>query len=345
LSATANGASLPRPKSMNKLAALQDVIRGSYQSLNRGDGQLSELLFSIVIVCYNEESFVRQAVESALLQEHPSKEIIVVDDASGDGTADVLNTFGDSIIFARLPVNGGVAAARNHGASLASGKYLVFLDGDDVLMSWALEVYGRLIAARGPKLMLGRSAKCYGNVPEGKTPDPPCDIQFVEYANFLAKDRPCVFNTSTLVVDRSTFWSAGGWSPGIFYQDIQDLVTKLGVAGKMILVLAPDTVWYRMHSTNAVNKVSPFIAGIHVVLAKARAGLYPGGREHWVERSAWLGGLIFYWTKTAMRARIYRDGFILLACGWWMILFAVIRRGMAWLVGRKHIEILPLKND
>jgi glycosyltransferase involved in cell wall biosynthesis len=306
---------------------------------------LSDLLFSIVIACYNQEGFVREAVESALFQEHPSKEIIVVDDGSRDGTADVLNTFGESIILARLPINRGAAAARNRGASLASGEYLVFLDGDDVLMSRALEVYGRLITARCPKFILGRSAKCHGKVPEVKTADLPCDIQFVEYANFFAKDRPCVFNTSTLVVDRSTFWSAGGWSPGIFYQDIQDLVTKLGVSGKMILVLAPDTVWYRMHLTNAVNKVSPFIEGIHVLLAKARAGLYPGGRERWVERSAWFGGLIFYWTKTAMRAGLYRDGFILLASGWWMILFAVIRRGTAWLVGRKPIEILPLEHD
>jgi len=306
---------------------------------------LSDLLFSIVIACYNQEGFVREAVESALFQEHPSKEIIVVDDGSRDGTADVLNTFGESIILARLPINRGAAAARNRGASLASGEYLVFLDGDDVLMSRALEVYGRLITARCPKFILGRSAKCHGKVPEVKTADLPCDIQFVEYANFFAKDRPCVFNTSTLVVDRSTFWSAGGWSPGIFYQDMQDLVTKLGVSGKMILVLAPDTVWYRMHLTNAVNKVSPFIEGIHVLLAKARAGLYPGGRERWVERSAWFGGLIFYWTKTAMRAGLYRDGFILLASGWWMILFAVIRRGTAWLVGRKPIEILPLEHD
>ncbi|SRR6266550_5364484 len=302
-------------------------------------------MFSIVIACYNQEGFVREAVESALSQEHRSKEIIVVDDASRDGTADILSTFGESIILARLPMNRGVAAARNHGASLAKGEYLVFLDGDDVLMSRALEVYGRLIAARCPKLIFGRSAKCYGKVPEVKTADPPCNIQFVEYANFLVKDRPCVFNTSTLVVDRSMFWSAGGWSPGIFYQDIQDLVTKLGVSGKMILVLAPDTVWYRMHSTNAVNKIVPFIEGIYVLLAKARADLYPGGRERWFVRSAWFGGLIFYWTKTAMRAGLYRDGFILLASGWWMILCAVIRRGMAWLVGRKPIELLPLQHN
>ena len=314
-------------------------------TLSRGDSQLSELRFSIVIACYNQEGFVKEAVESALSQEHPSKEIIVVDDCSRDGTADVLKTFGESFILARLPINCGAAAARNHGASLASGEYLVFMDGDDVLMPWALDVYSRLITARSPKFILGRAVIFHGKVPEVKTGDLPRNIQFVEYADFLAKDRPCLMNSSTLVVNRSTFWSAGGWSQGIFYQDMQDLVTKLGVSGTMILVLAPGTVWYRMHLTNTCHKVSPFIEGVHVLLAKERSGLYPGGRERWVGRSAWFGGLIFYWTKTAMRAGIYRDGFILLASGWWMILFAVIRRGTAWLVGRKPIELLPLEHD
>ena len=296
-----------------------------------------------MIACYNHEGLVREAVASALSQKHPGKEIIVVDDGSRDGTADVLGTFGASIILAKFPNNRGAEFARNHGASLAKGDYLVFLDGDDVLMPWALDVYDGLITARCPKFILGRSAMIHGKVPEVKTGARPSNTQFVEYTEFLAKDRPCFMNTSTLVVDRSTFWSVGGWSQGIFYQDMQDLVTKMGVSGKMILVLTPDTVWYRMHLTNASRKVSPFIEGIHVLLAKARAGLYPGGRKRRVARSAWFGGLIFYWTKEAMRVGLYRDGLNLLTSGWWMILFAVIRRSMARLVGRKPIELLSLK--
>ena len=294
-----------------------------------------------MIACYNQEGFVREAVASALSQDHPSKEVIVVDDASSDGTTDVLRTFGESIILARLRTNGGVAAARNHGASLAKGQYLVFLDGDDVLMPCALEVYDRLISARSPTFMFGRCAKVYNKVPEMKTTTL-SDIRFVEYASFFGKDRPCVFNTSTFVVDRSKFWAVGGWSVGIFYQDIQDLVTKLSLSGKMILVLSPDTVWYRMHSTNASDKIGSFIDGIYVLLAKSRAGLYPGERTCWFERSAWFGGLVFYWMTTAMSAGLYRDAFILLAAGWWMILFAVFRRSMAWLGGRNPIETLAL---
>jgi glycosyltransferase involved in cell wall biosynthesis len=304
---------------------------------------LRDILFSIVIACFDQEGFVKEAVESALSQSHPGKEIIVVDDASRDGTAAVLETFGPSITLAKLPVNGGAAAARNHGASLAKGDYLVFLDGDDVLMPGALDVYARLLAARSPELIIGRPVLFHGKVPDADPRDLPSGVRFVEYADFLSKDRPCLMNSSSLVVRRSAFWSAGGWSQGIFYQDMQDLMTKLGVSRKMVLVLSPGTVWYRMHLTNAILKVSPFLKGIRVLMAKARSGAYPGGRERRMARWAWFGGLIFYWTKEAMRTGIYREGFQLLAAGWWMILVAVIRRGASYLMGRKPAELLPLE--
>ena len=306
---------------------------------------MSEIRFSIVIACYNQEAFIRESVESALSQGHPDKEIIVVDDCSSDGTANVLKTFGASINLAILPKNSGVYASRNHGASLANGEYLVFLDGDDVLMPWALDVYCHLVIARRPKIVLGRAVRFHGKVPGANTNDIPNSVQFVEYDHFLAKDRPGIYNTSALVVNRSHFWSAGGWSQGIFYQDIQDLLVKMGALGKMIFVLEPGTVWYRMHSTNAVHDVSSFVEGIRVLLTNASAGKYPGGRKCRVERSAWFGGLALYWAKEAIRTGCYRDGLNLIALGWRMILLALIRRSVALLLGRKPIERLPLRHD
>src|SRR5689334_19435660 len=97
---------------------------------------------SIVITCYNQRDFIRDAVESALLQR--ADEVIVVDDASDDGSSEILRTYGDAITLGRMPSNGGPARARNRGASMATGDYLVFLDGDDVLMPWALEIYRRI---------------------------------------------------------------------------------------------------------------------------------------------------------------------------------------------------------
>jgi glycosyltransferase involved in cell wall biosynthesis len=303
---------------------------------------VSEPLFSIIIACYNHEKFIREAVESALRQPHPSKEVIVVDDASKDGSAEVLQSFGESITFERLPVNRGAAAGRNHGASLAKGKYLVFLDGDDALTPWTLKVYGRIIEERSPKLILGRSSLFYGELP-ATTMAPPSGIRVVEYATFFDKDRPWVYNTSSLVVEHAAFSDAGGWSEGIFYQDIQDLLNKLAVAGRTSLVLAPETVHYRMHSTNAVRQISPFIDGIYTLLAKSKQGAYPGGRRVRTKRSVWFGGLIFYWAKEGMRSGHFFDGLKLLFANWWMVLLAITRRAVAWMSGRSRIETLPLE--
>lgn len=305
---------------------------------------MSNPLLSVVIACYNHEGFIREAVESALSQEFPCKEVIVVDDGSRDGTPDVLSTFGAAITFARFPVNRGAGAARNHGASLAKGKYLVFLDGDDALLPHTLEVYGQLVTARQPTLLLGRSAQCYGQLP----PPPfesPAEVRFVEYPDFLAKDRPWVYNTSSLVVERAPFLAAGGWSEDIFYQDIQDLLNKLGVGGPTLLVLTPDTVWYRMHTTNAVRRIQPFIDGIYTLLRKAKNGAYPGDRKQRIRRSIWFGGLIFYWMKEAFSTGFYKDGFALMAAKWWLIGLAALNRGLIRITGRKPVETLALKES
>jgi hypothetical protein len=220
---------------------------------------------------------------------------------------------------------------------------LVFLDGDDVLMPWALDVYDKLVTARSPKIMLGRAILFSGKVPDADLSDSPDNIKFVEYAYFLAKDRSGLYNSSALVLNRNTFWSVGGWSYGIFYQDIQDLLAKLGVSGKMIFVLEPGTVWYRMHSANTVQNVLSFVDGIRVLTENAGSGKYPGDGKCKVQRSAWFGGLALYWAKEAIRAGHYKNGVKLLSSSSWMILLAVIRRGVSFVMGRRPIEQLTIK--
>jgi hypothetical protein len=221
-------------------------------------------------------------------------------------------------------------------------RYLVFLDGDDAFTPWSLSVYGRITAERRPTLILGRSSLFYGDLPSGMATPRPV-IRFVEYATFFDKDRHWVYNTSSLVVDRATFWSVGGWSEDLFYQDIQDLLNKLCVAPCTILVLAPDTVQYRMHSTNAVRKIAPFIEGIYSLLAKARNGTYPGGHGVWAKRSAWFGGLIYFWAKEGMQNGLFLKGLKLASTHLWMVVLAMFRRAAACVVGRRRVEVLPLE--
>lgn len=92
-------------------------------------------LVSVVIPAYNCVNTILQAIDSAFAQDVPV-EIIVVDDCSTDNLYELLNerSFGNLIYF-RNTENMGVACTRNKGVSLAKGKYIAFLDADDLWRS------------------------------------------------------------------------------------------------------------------------------------------------------------------------------------------------------------------
>lgn len=94
---------------------------------------------SVVIPTYNHARFLRQAIDSALGQTLPPREVIVIDDGSSDGTPDIVAEYGHRIRAVRH-TNRGVAATRNAGAALATGELLAFLDADDVWLPRKLEL-------------------------------------------------------------------------------------------------------------------------------------------------------------------------------------------------------------
>jgi glycosyltransferase involved in cell wall biosynthesis len=95
-------------------------------------------LVSIVIPCYNQGHFLKDAIESALCQTHRPCEVIVVDDGSKDHTAEVTGTYAN-VQYIRQE-NSGLHAARNAGLRASHGAYLVFLDADDQLLSHHVDV-------------------------------------------------------------------------------------------------------------------------------------------------------------------------------------------------------------
>ena len=134
---------------------------------------------SVIIPTYNRAATLRRAVDSVLRQRplvgarvdtRPALtyEVLVVDDGSTDGSLEVLWEYRDRIQLLTFSQNRGAIAARNHVAGHAQGEYLVFLDGDDILMPWALNVYETLILKRKPKVILGQTVWFTGSVPELK---------------------------------------------------------------------------------------------------------------------------------------------------------------------------------
>lgn len=96
---------------------------------------------SIIVPVYNVgEALLRPCIESALAQTFRDFELILVDDASTDNSADVCASYSDPRIrLLRLPENGGLANARNQGIAVSTGNYITFLDADDKLTPRALQ--------------------------------------------------------------------------------------------------------------------------------------------------------------------------------------------------------------
>ncbi len=93
----------------------------------------SRQLASIVIPCYNGERTLAQAIESALGQTYPEVEVIVVDDGSTDGSAEVARRYPQRVRLIQQ-TNHGLSASRNAAITAANGEYVVLLDADDVLL-------------------------------------------------------------------------------------------------------------------------------------------------------------------------------------------------------------------
>lgn len=101
-------------------------------------------LVSVCIGAYNKEEYIRECVDSVLAQTWPNKEVIVVDDASTDGTLGILQSYGDSIRLISRKTNSGICpVTRNQAAQAARGEYVAFLDADDI---WYPEKLSKQVA-------------------------------------------------------------------------------------------------------------------------------------------------------------------------------------------------------
>ena len=104
--------------------------------------EYNNALVSIIMPAYNSEHHIEEAIESVICQTYREWELLVIDDGSTDSTAALVGAIAkkDSrISLVRFKINQGVAAARNKGLELARGRYIAFLDSDDLWLPEKLE--------------------------------------------------------------------------------------------------------------------------------------------------------------------------------------------------------------
>lgn len=110
-------------------------------------------LVTVVIPCYNQASFLKDAIDSALTQGYSDTEIIMINDGSPDNTREAALAYGDYIVYVEQE-NRGVSAARNRGIRQASGEYIAFLDSDDRLAEGSLAKRAAFLDAHGDIAMV-----------------------------------------------------------------------------------------------------------------------------------------------------------------------------------------------
>lgn len=103
---------------------------------------MEENRVSIITPMYNAKRYIEQTIQSVLAQTYQDWEMIVVDDCSTDGSPAIVQGYAGKdkrIRYFRQAKNGGIACARNTAISLATGRYLAFLDSDDLWLPQKLE--------------------------------------------------------------------------------------------------------------------------------------------------------------------------------------------------------------
>jgi glycosyltransferase involved in cell wall biosynthesis len=212
-----------------------------------------------VIPTWNRAHVVCEAVESALAQRPEEVEVIVVDDASTDGTIELVkNTFGRRVHLLPLAVQRGQGAARNAGALLACGRYNAFLDSDDVWLPGKLNAELHVFAEfPEANAIVSDSLNFYEGEPDdssrfaqnGLLAATEGRVRFVEEIDWLWTNSMNIAHTCGITVRRQVLAQLGR---RLFADDLRccedwDFQMRLYSLGK-VLVLPEVYSWVRRFS-------------------------------------------------------------------------------------------------
>lgn len=198
------------------------------------------VLVSVIMPVYNMAGFVEDAIDSILQQLFSDLELIVIDDASNDGTDTVLQSYKDrQIVFVRNSHNIGNYPSRNRGMQLAQGKYIAVMDADDIAMPDRLEKQVAYLEEHSDVLAVGSG--CI-TLPGGILRNGISSYREIQLA-LLSNN---CFVHSSLMIRRDILLKLNGYNERYFYSADYDLVCRLAAIGKIENLIEP-LVEYRYH--------------------------------------------------------------------------------------------------
>lgn len=277
--------------------------------------RMSPPTVSVVIPTYSRVRFLERAIGSVVDQTFGDWELVVVDDGPSDAIAELVRAHPDSRVrLVRHHENRGVAAARNTGIAASSGRYVAFLDDDDLWLEHKLErQVGEGEAGRHPVI----HSLVYVASGSGEVYEQPSERGFCLFREVAAARYPypwllrrSSFQINTFVVRRECVDEVGGFDESLSGVDDLDFVHRLRRLHELHLVDEP-LVKYCFHSENQSQDKDP---NLWVVLAqKEFARLHeskPDERDgiaaflyRQLALAAWIDGRNRDSVRPALRAR------------------------------------------
>jgi glycosyltransferase involved in cell wall biosynthesis len=192
-------------------------------------------LISVIIPTYNRGWIIKEAIDSVMAQNYRDFELIIVDDGSTDNTSDILNSYhGDILVFRQE--NRGVSAARNRGIVEASGRFIAFLDSDDL---WLPQKLFRQVEFfnKNPDAKICQTEETW--IRNGVRVNPkrkhkkPCGMIF-EPSLAL-----CLISPSAVMIRRSLFEKVGGFDETLPACEDYDLWLRISCRYPVYLIETP----------------------------------------------------------------------------------------------------------
>ena len=211
-------------------------------------------LISIVIPTYNRADYIREAVDSALGQDYPNFEVIVVDDGSTDDTPQICAEYGEKIRYIQKR-NGGTGSALNCGIRNMNGEWFKWLSSDDVLETHALS--SLLQCANVTKSRIVYSS--YKSIDQnGKVVSSWTEIKrsHEEFLNVLIKYH--IGNGSSILIHKSCFEEVGLFTENLRVAEDYDWWLRAAVLHNIRFSACPAfTLNYRVHAQALTYSYKP----------------------------------------------------------------------------------------
>lgn len=206
-------------------------------------------IVSIIVPCYNQAAYLPAAIESIIAQTYKNLEIIVVNDGSKDNTDEVAQRY-EAVIYLEQ-VNQGVSTARNNGLKIAKGKYIIFLDSDDVLLPTALESGVRMLE-RQPQTSFV-SSRCELRTRSGKLLICSTKVSNPSYEELLRRN--FIWHPASVMFRKDILCEIGGFDNKHNICADFDIYIRIARQHDIVCVSSINSIYYQTKNSLSSNSI------------------------------------------------------------------------------------------